>query len=213
MNIKGYRVYKIFILALISFGCSNSQDNNFEVLNNGLISIEKLKEDSNHTYVTNDKTLLNYSAKKARDIEGLKVEVSYISSAMKFEQEYGDLEESNIGFFEEYSNKEFFTFKIAYKSEKDPLKSEDLQLEYSKAIQYLTDRIRNDISIEVEGKKLVNPEMIVFERTYGVRPFLLINVVFDKNKTKGSRKFMYFDKLFGKGFIKIDFSSIEEGII
>jgi hypothetical protein len=102
---------------------------------------------------------------------------------------------------------------LKYKEERDVLKSDDLKLKYTAAVHYLTDKIKGDLGIETIDDKIVNPELVVFERTFGVKPYILVNMVFDKRKVKDAKRFVYFDKLFGKGFIKIDFTSIEENIL
>jgi hypothetical protein len=57
-----------------------------------------------------DESLTLFSAKKENEVEGLKIEVEYHSSAIKFKQEYGNLDSSNYEQFQEYLNLEFYTF-------------------------------------------------------------------------------------------------------
>ena len=204
------KVISLLILIVFLSSCSNTQDDNLVVLNNGVLSTDNLPATQEET---KEEELVLYSAKKKREVEGLKVEVEYHSSAMKFQKEYGELDSSNFQYFEEYSDLEFYTLKLSYKQDRKILESKDIKIEYTKAVQYLTDDVRNDLGIETKDNGIIKPELIVFERTYGIKPYLLINLVFDKNKVKNAKRFVYFDKLFGKGFIKLEFTTIEDKLL
>jgi hypothetical protein len=205
----------LFSVALIACEASNNSDEklvvqDFESLN--ISSTLKFNSSPEKSEISSTSEEM-FIASRNRQIDELRIEVDFISPALKFSWEYDELNNENREAYLEYLKKSFFQIKISIDKASDPLKSDLLVVPYDKAVHYLTASIQNDLGIEKQSGELVKPEMVVFERSFGTRPYLLVNMIFEKEKIQDSKKFVYNDRLFGKGIVKLDFSELNKDLV
>jgi hypothetical protein len=151
------------------------------------------------------------SLTSSKEMDKIFFRAIYVPSFHKYISEYGDSAEVDKEKYAEFTSKEFYIFSIGLTSgEGDILKSDASKLSYDLLLDYLAFRIQNDIHLEVDGKSYPC-KLAHFERTYGIKPFFNVNLVFDKPDKTGDRKIVYDDKIFETGVVKLNIT--EESLI
>lgn len=159
-----------------------------------VIDVKDYKE-----WVSENKASLSVS----KELDKVMFRTTYVPASYKYIEEYGDSIKVKPDVYSEFNNKEFYVFTLGLTSgEGDILKSGESKLPHELLLDYLSFRIQNDIQLEVDGK-IYPCKLAHFERTYGIKPFFNVNLVFDKPLEQGDRKIIYNDKVFETGVVKL----------
>ena len=106
----------------------------------------------------------------------------------------------------EYSDLQYFTFRMGSVNEGDFLKQEiTTEQDYFDRIHYYNSQVNKDIFL-VDGNDTLKCVMHHFERTYSVAPYDNLLLAFEKGKGNGSKKMIYNDHILGTGPVIITIS-------
>lgn len=78
--------------------------------------------------------------------------------------------------------------------------------DYNELIRYLSAGIESDFQLEGESAGFTPLALMHFERNYGLTPFLSFHLVFERPEEAENLTFIYRDKIFNTGDVKISIS-------
>ena len=188
-----------FLFSLLHFSCtqeaSANDSKNTSSADKEVIALQDAKE-----WMEENKTSLT----STKEMDKIFFRAIYVPSFHNYIAEYGDSLEVDNEKYAEFTKKECYIFSIGLTSgEGDILKSDASKLPHDLLLDYLAFRVQNDIHLEIDGKSYPC-KLAHFERTYGIKPFFNINLVFDKPDKAGDRKIVYDDRIFETGVVKLN---------
>lgn len=111
--------------------------------------------------------------------------------------------EINLVFEKEYSRFEYYQVEFSLpESNVNFLKSGISNLGYQELVDYLSYKIVNDFTLNINDS-VVACKNVVFERSFGIKPSVTLNLVFDSIEKFGTRQLVYKDRIFNEGIIKL----------
>ena len=200
----------LIILSIVFYACSQSEESVNE-FKSSIAYIDYCKSD----IITPDDYIQWVDAKFSKQVNYGNViyELKYIPVEYKLlkNSKYKSIEAFNKD-VKEFSNSQYFTFRISVKDYSgNPIKYNLVsENEYYARVEYLSFGILNDICL-IENEDSLFCKLNNFERSYNLDPYITESFSFDKVDTtsNGDKVFIYNDRLFGNGIIKFRFSNKE----
>jgi len=189
---KVFNIYTSFVMLIIFISCKNDND---------------IKSDSEirHRYYNLEKQgwKSKIHIQKVDNIDFTATEVPIIYYLLKDSPNQDLIATDSI--YEQNKSERVIEFVFQDESEEDLLEDKFTNLDYQKAVEYMSFTIQKDFLVITSKNDTIQCSGVMFERNFKIAPYHKLLLFFSDINPNDKIQLIYQDKLFKKGTLKFRF--------